>query len=786
MKRLFKKAMRDILADRRRAFLSLLAILVGMAAFGVILFSYQIINRELIAEFDAIHPASAAITVDRVDDQLLALTSQFDGIEYFEERAFYEFQAQAADGTRKTLELHAAQDYSRLQLNKVLPEAGSYYPAAGEALIERDALSIAGIDIGDTLIIADAADNTWTYTITGVVSDIYQHPASMHNSIYLYASYSALDEMGLNSNIINYSVTGDPYDREHILAVSSKYVKLLEENGYIVTGLEVSETPGISMHYEEYISTLILLQIFSLVMFLFGCLIMSGLITSILSVQIRQIGILKALGCNTRKIMQAYLLAFMSLLAVILAISIPIITFASKGFASITLGLSNMQPDNLSVSWSSYLIYCVFTLTIALIAAWLPVRRGIRIPVRIALTEPDTGTATKAGDVTGLNFLSRPVLLSIRNALRRKGRFYRNVVILSLGGALFASVITAMIATRTTISNNLDSLGFDYQVLSSTLKSDVELQQIISKIPYVTEFERWGAGTAQLIYDSGFGGNYYPVSALRPESQMIEPDIIEGRWIDDEDSNAIVVSHKFLSTQPQYTTGSIITLQIGDKMKDFTIVGVVKNLGEPTIFMSLQTFDTSVDKSEQFTSLKLSLDDSDRAKKVYTSVESDLREHGIGILSAESIDDISSIITGHFTVTLQTFGFIIFMLVIVSGFGLAATMDAQTAERTREIGIIKAIGGSRRQIFRMVTAEGLFISLVSWIVSIVIGILPSIAGIYILGDLIMDAPLDASIASFITALILWLFLIIVISLCASRSAASRSGRLTIATCFKNN
>jgi hypothetical protein len=73
MKRLFKKTMRDLFRDKRRAAFSLLAILIGTMAFGVTTFAYEISGREIVDLYTAINPASATITVDRIDDNLLAI-----------------------------------------------------------------------------------------------------------------------------------------------------------------------------------------------------------------------------------------------------------------------------------------------------------------------------------------------------------------------------------------------------------------------------------------------------------------------------------------------------------------------------------------------------------------------------------------------------------------------------------------------------------------------------------------------------------------------------------------
>ncbi|HEV8409601.1 MAG TPA: FtsX-like permease family protein, partial [Gemmatimonadaceae bacterium] len=70
---------------------------------------------------------------------------------------------------------------------------------------------------------------------------------------------------------------------------------------------------------------------------------------------------------------------------------------------------------------------------------------------------------------------------------------------------------------------------------------------------------------------------------------------------------------------------------------------------------------------------------------------------------------------------LMVAGFLLLMAqltVVVGGLGLASTMSLSVLERTREIGVLRAIGASHSSILWMVQIEGLVISLLSWALAI--------------------------------------------------------------------
>ena len=57
------------------------------------------------------------------------------------------------------------------------------------------------------------------------------------------------------------------------------------------------------------------------------------------------------------------------------------------------------------------------------------------------------------------------------------------------------------------------------------------------------------------------------------------------------------------------------------------------------------------------------------------------------------------------------------VLIAVGGLGLMGTMSISVLERTKEVGIMRAVGASDRSVLRVVLVEGLFIGLLSWLLA---------------------------------------------------------------------
>ena len=114
---------------------------------------------------------------------------------------------------------------------------------------------------------------------------------------------------------------------------------------------------------------------------------------------------------------------------------------------------------------------------------------------------------------------------------------------------------------------------------------------------------------------------------------------------------------------------------------------------------------------------------------------------------------------------------------LVGSIGLAGTLTMNVMERTREIGVMRAIGGHDRIVVRLVVLEGLLIGLISYVLGIVVS-LPITA---LLSNIISQAIFDsrAKFALSYQAIVLWLALVIVLAVLASVMPAKNATRLTI-------
>ena len=109
--------------------------------------------------------------------------------------------------------------------------------------------------------------------------------------------------------------------------------------------------------------------------------------------------------------------------------------------------------------------------------------------------------------------------------------------------------------------------------------------------------------------------------------------------------------------------------------------------------------------------------------------------------------------------------------VIVSVFGIVNTLVLTVFERTREIGMLRAIGMTRRQVRRMIRHESVITAMIGGALGIALGI--------VLGGLLV-ARVDFIVFSLpVTSLIVFALMTVVVGILAAIFPARRAARLNI-------
>ncbi len=123
-----------------------------------------------------------------------------------------------------------------------------------------------------------------------------------------------------------------------------------------------------------------------------------------------------------------------------------------------------------------------------------------------------------------------------------------------------------------------------------------------------------------------------------------------------------------------------------------------------------------------------------------TALETALKDH-----PTVQVRDQAAVIAGRTQTVDQIFGLVTVLLafaMVIAVLGIANTLALSIVERTREIGVLRSVGMSRRSVALMVQAEAVIVSVVAVVTGLLLGVAASVAAI---GALSTIAPLGMEV-----------------------------------------
>jgi putative ABC transport system permease protein len=785
------KIFRDLWINRTRTLQVMLIIGIGSAAIGMILGMRNLVVPGMQEIWTSKHPAMINIFIDKsiTEDDVTQLgkTTDVKEIEAFN-NATIEWRLKPEDEWQQG-GLTARIDYNDQKMNKLTLIDGKW-PYEKTGAVGQDGLTFFKIPKGGTVYLR--VDNKiYQLKTDGTIYDQLVQPATFGGTAQFYVSqdeYGYLIGDKLYSRIM---VRAAQYDKDKVTELADrladKLQKMGRESGRLITD------PNKHFFQDSMDGIFMLLGVLGVLSLILGMLLVYNTISSIITGQTDQIGIMKAIGARTGRIFGFYLTVVFIYGLLSLAVSLPLGILGAWGVSKWLVGSFGANLGSFEISKQAVIVQSAIALFAPLLVALIPISAAARITVREAISS--YGLSAKTGllerILTKIKFLSRMFLLTVSNTFRHKWR----VILLELSLVLSALVFMLVLSVRDSVTYTVKDVMFSILNANVTLVfKDSEridyVENLTTKYPGVKAVEMWGFynGTIRLRgTEYSKDDKQVTVMGVPLPTQVYGYQMLAGRWLDPKDERAIVLNSR-LAKDAKIKLGDWVTIRYGPKNeRDFQVVGLdfdpiltTSGLVRRDIMLN------DLSQVDRAGAIWIKTEQGGLANEV--AIAKGLRKYyennnvkvsaqrGIFGMGGDSTAETATALINQFNFLVILLGIMAIVIGAVGSIALSGALALSVMERRREIGVMRAIGASSWTIFRLFIGEGLILGWLSWLVALPV-IVP--AGKLMVQALGQAFNLDIIYKYQPTGAILWFVIITILSVLASWLPARGATRISV-------
>ncbi len=783
-----------------QALLVALAIAVGSTAVATAFNARAILFRDVAASFAGTRPASAILWVDRVEPELVAQTAARPGVGAAEARRLVRARVEVTPGEWLPLRLFTVADFDDLRVSTFHRHSGVWPPPVGEMLVEQSCLSVLRTREGGSLRVRCPGGRVANLRVAGVVHDPAQAPGWQDQVGYAYvtpATLAALGEGDFLDELQSRLAPGEEDGRARAAGVAADLAGWLATKGRTVHRVEVPL--GRHPHADHMRTMVTLLQVFGTLALILGGVLTAGVLAALLARQVRQIGVMKALGATSGQVAGIYGAYVLVLAGAGVSAGLSLGAVLGRLLARSIAPMLNLEVGSWSVPTGTLALEAALGLGIPLLAAAVPILRAARgMTAREALQHVGGAGPVAAGRrgrglrlLALVPFVDRRVLLAFGNTFRRPVRLFLTLGALALGGALLLTAANVHSGLERALDDALAARGDDVDVRLLRPAPARALVERALTIPGVRAVEPWGATLVSVVLSlagdevtadaAAVGTDRY--SLLCPPSggsRLLHLPLAGGRWPEPGEADAVVVNSQLLARERTLPVGAAVALRVGARSYPVRVVGVAAEVGEPAIYTNAATFRAAVNGNAGTEDLAGGLR-LVTAPGTQARVAAALEESLVGAGSFPGFlmtrENLRRALSDHFVIILLLLGGVALASVAVGGLGLATSMGLNVLERGREIGVLRALGATRRDVLGIVALEGAALAALSVVGAVKLSVPLSLAVGWLVGRVGLHAPVPLVISP--GAIFGWVVLTALVTAAACLVPARRALRLSV-------
>jgi putative ABC transport system permease protein len=614
---------------------------------------------------------------------------------------------------------------------------------------------------------------TQEFTVVGTVGFGKSNDLGGTTSAYFDATTAAkvLGTPGMYDSI---GVSAEPGVSSAKLA--KRIDAVLPQGSEAVTGAKVAKESSDAIAKDLMFVT-ILFSVFAGVALFVGSFIIWNTFTMIVTQRSREIALLRAVGATRRQVLRNLLTEALLLGVLSSAVGVGLGIGVARGLTKLMDLVGFTLPSTAAqiaprTIWLSMLVGTIVTV----VAALIPARRATKVLPVEALREatPGSGKPSRlrgvigfiltglgltgvltglysgsggyavmfgivgvvAGVMTLLPLAVHPLAIAIgrplrwrgisgelaqQNAMRNPRRTSSTAAALMIGLTLVVSMGVFASSLKASFGGILDDSTKAALFLSPSSSQaegySPEVSKVVADVPGVKAVSAVSFGQARFNGGSEFYSSVDPATA----GQALDLQVSSGN-IRDLGKDGVLIKRK-VATAKGLKVGDTVPVEFAATGKhDLTVTGIFDRTGsfiDSSYVISLAGQDAYEGKRLDSTGLVL-LDAGADQQKVQDSITVALSDHpDAQVLDQKGFEKVS---TGFIDQLLTFVTVMLLLAVFIALLGIVNTLALSVYERTRELGLLRAVGMTKAQVRAMVRWESVVISLIGALSGAVLGI----------------------------------------------------------------
>jgi putative ABC transport system permease protein len=653
--------------------------------------------------------------------------------------------------------------------------------ADDEIVIDRKSAKDTDYQVGDTVAV-QSPGGVDTFELVGIARfGTTDSPGGA--SYVLWTEAAAMRWVGEEGRFSSISVAAeDGVSQQQVADSIDEVLQVSDSSGVeVVTGVEITEeTQSDIKESLSFLTTFFL--VFAAIALVVGTFVIYNSFSIIVAQRTREMALLRAIGARRRQVRRTVLIEAVIVGVVGAAVGFVM----GLGVATLLASVLGVPGDGLAIVPASIAVAVVTGVIVTVVSALLPAWRASRVPPLAAMREVAVdrtgrsrvrfviglavlavGLVTVAigatGDTietvglgVGLVFLglilvcpglARPVSralgapvqrlrgasgrLARDNASRNPRRTSATAQALMIGVGLVALLLVVNSSIRASIDKTLDdSFAGDFVVMSGSfgmiglppsVAADIEQVPEVSVVAPI----RFSPATVRIPPATDTGEDKSVTATSAGAFELLDLDVVEGNV---ELSGGEVVVSKDTADDQGLALGDELGIDLVDDDRPeadrtATVAGIYESPDATTslggYIMGLDDFTAAAPSS---TDAQIFVQLADGAS--VAEVEPELEDIVAPFAAAEvqSVDEYKDTIKAQLNVFLLLVIGLLLLSVVIAVLGIANTIALSVLERTREIGLLRAVGMRRRQVRSTIRWEAVIISLYGTVLGLAFGL----------------------------------------------------------------